>query len=45
MPPKTPSKGSKIISKQTKGSASKSTASTEKKNNKRKRKYLFYNCM
>jgi hypothetical protein len=40
MPPKTPTKGSKIISKQTKGNASKSGASTEKKSNKRKRMYL-----
>jgi len=37
MPPKTPSKGSKIISKQSKGSASKVAASTEKKSHKRKR--------
>ena len=45
MPPKTPTKGSKIISKQTKTSGSKSGATTEKKNNKRKRKYLFYSRM
>jgi hypothetical protein len=43
MPPKTPSKGSKIISKQSKTSASKSTASTEKKSNKRKREYFSAN--
>ncbi|CAF2595786.1 unnamed protein product [Rotaria sp. Silwood2] len=41
MPPKTPSKGSKMISKQTKGSASKSSATTEKKSNKRKRKETY----
>lgn len=38
MPPKTPSKGSKMIAKPTKTSASKSGASVEKKSNKRKRK-------
>ncbi len=42
MPPKTPSKGSKIISKQTKGNASKSSAPTEKKSHKRKRMYSIY---
>ncbi len=41
MPPKTPSKGSKIISKQSKSSSSKSVASTDKKSNRRKRSYLF----
>jgi hypothetical protein len=40
MPPKTPSKGTKIISKQSKSGASKSAASTDKKSNKRKRLYL-----
>ena len=39
MPPKTPSKGTKIISKQTKGGVSKSGTSTEKKGIKRKRMY------
>jgi hypothetical protein len=50
MPPKTPSKGSKIISKPTKGTASKSGATAVKKSNKRKRmssfdtfiNYVFY---
>ncbi len=42
MPPKpTPSKGSKIISKQSKSGTSKTGASVEKKGNKRKRLYLF----
>ncbi len=43
MPPKTPTKGSKIISKQSKSGASKTSASTDKKPNKRKRSYLFLN--
>lgn len=42
MPPKTPSKGSKLMSKSTKKSAGKLTANTEKKVNKRKRNYSFY---
>ncbi|CAF1191982.1 unnamed protein product [Rotaria sp. Silwood1] len=41
MPPKTPSKGSKMITKQTKGSTSKSSATTEKKSHKRKRKETY----
>ncbi|CAF2046151.1 unnamed protein product [Rotaria magnacalcarata] len=43
MPPKTPSKGSKMISKPIKGSASKSSASAhvEKKHNKKKRKETY----
>ncbi|CAF3040896.1 unnamed protein product [Rotaria socialis] len=43
MPPKTVSKGSKMISKPTKGSASKSGASAnvEKKHNKKKRKESY----
>ena len=39
MPPKTPTKGSKIIKKQSKSNASKSGADGEKKSNKRKRSY------
>ena len=41
MPPKTPSKGSKMIAKPTKTSASKSSTGTEKKSNKRKRKETY----
>lgn len=40
MPPKTPSKGSKMISKPTKGSTSKSSANVDKKSNKKKRKCI-----
>lgn len=43
MPPKTPTKGSKIISKQAKSGTSKAGASVEKKGNKRKRSYFFSN--
>jgi len=41
VPPKTSTKGSKIISKQSKTSASKSSTSTDKKSNKRKRKESY----
>ncbi|CAF1642804.1 unnamed protein product, partial [Adineta ricciae] len=41
MPPKTPTKGSKIMKKQSKSNASKSGADVEKKSNKRKRKETY----